>query len=54
MSSVVSCLGEEITEREMCNDELVNASLGTNFVQDLDLNVDLHSIDVDDGAPPTI
>ena len=28
--------------------------MGTNHAQDFDLNFDLHSIDVDDVAPPTI
>jgi hypothetical protein len=35
-------------------DELVDATLRTNYAQDFDLNVDLHLVDVDDGAPPTI
>ena len=46
--------GEEITELELSTDELVDAALGVNHAQDFDLNVDLHSIDVDDVAPPTI
>ena len=28
--------------------------MGTNYAQDFDLNVDPHSINVDDVAPPTI
>jgi hypothetical protein len=28
--------------------------LGTNYSKDFDLNVDLHPIDLDDVAPPTI
>jgi hypothetical protein len=35
-------------------DELVDATLGINYAQGFDLNVDLHSIDVDDVAPPTV
>jgi hypothetical protein len=35
-------------------DELVDAALGINHAQGFDLNFDLHSIDVDDVAPPTI
>jgi hypothetical protein len=34
--------------------ELVDAALGISHAQGFDLNVDLHSIDVDDVAPPTI
>jgi hypothetical protein len=30
------------------------AALGINHAQGFDLNVDLHSIDVDDVAPPTV
>jgi hypothetical protein len=29
-------------------------NLGINYAQDFDLNVDLHSVDVDDVAPPTV
>ena len=39
---------------ELSIDELVDVALGTNYAQDFDLNVDLHSVDVDDVAPPTI
>jgi hypothetical protein len=46
--------GEEITELELSIDELVDAALGINHAQGFDLNVDLHSINVDDVAPPTI
>jgi hypothetical protein len=35
-------------------DELVDAALGINHAQGFDLNVDLHLVDVDDVAPPTI
>jgi hypothetical protein len=46
--------GEEIIELELSIDELVDATLGINHAQGLDLNVDLHSIDVDHVAPPTV
>ena len=32
----------------------MDATLGINHAQGFDLNVDLHSVDVDDVAPPTI
>jgi hypothetical protein len=32
----------------------VDATLGINYTQGFDLNVDLHSVDVDDVAPPTV
>jgi hypothetical protein len=32
----------------------VNVVLRINYAQGFDLNVDLHSVDVDDVAPPTI
>ena len=41
-------------ELELSIDELVDAALGINHAQGFDLNVDLHSVDVDDVAPPTI
>jgi hypothetical protein len=43
---------EEITELELSTDELVDAALGVNHAQGFDLNVDLHSVDVDDVASP--
>ena len=46
--------GEEITELELSIDELVDAALGINLARDFDLNVNLHSINVDDVAPPII
>ena len=46
--------GEEIIELELSIDELVDAALGINHAQGFDLNVDLHSVDVDDVARPTI
>ena len=48
---VASCL---VCCNELSIDELVDVALGTNYAQDFDLNIDLHSIDVDDVAPPTI
>jgi hypothetical protein len=35
-------------------DELVDAALGINHAQGFDHTVDLHSVDVDDVAPPII
>jgi hypothetical protein len=32
----------------------VDVALGNNYAQGFDLKVDLHSIDVDDVAPPTV
>jgi hypothetical protein len=46
--------GEEITELKLSIDELVDVVLGINYAQGFDLNVDLHSVDVDDVAPPTV
>jgi hypothetical protein len=46
--------GEEITELELNTDELVDVALGINYAQGFDLNVDMHLVDVDDIAPPTI
>jgi hypothetical protein len=46
--------GEENTELELSTDELVDAALGVNHGQGFDLNVHLHSVDVDDVAPPTV
>jgi hypothetical protein len=46
--------GEDITELELSIDELVDAALGINHAQGFNLNVDLHSVDVDDVAPPII
>ena len=33
---------------------MVDVAWGTNHAQDFDLNIDLHSVDVDDVASPTI
>ena len=38
----------------MSTDELGGVALGTNYAQDLDLNVKLDSLNVDDVVPPTI
>jgi hypothetical protein len=46
--------GEEITKLELSIDELVDVALVTDHAQGFDLNVDFHSIDVDDVAPPTV
>jgi hypothetical protein len=46
--------GEEITELDLSTDELVDVALGINYAQGFDLNVDMHSVDVNDVAPPTI
>jgi hypothetical protein len=46
--------GEEIIELELNIDESVDAALGINHAQGFDLNVDLHLVDVDDVAPPTV
>jgi hypothetical protein len=46
--------GEEITELELSTHELVDAALGINHAQGFDLNVDLHLVDVDNVAPPTV
>ena len=45
---------EDITELELSIDELVDVALGINYAQGFDLNVDMHSIDVDDVASPTV
>ena len=47
-------MGKRLFGLELSVDELVNASLGTNYAQDFDLHVDLDSKDVDNVAPPTI
>ena len=46
--------GEDIIELELSTNELVDAALGINHAQGLDLNVDLHSVDVVDVAPSTL
>ena len=42
---------EKITELELSIDEWVDVALGANYAQGFDLNVDMHSIDVNDVAP---
>ena len=46
--------GEENTELELRTDELVDVASGINYAQGLDSNVDIHLVDVDDVAPPTL
>ena len=46
--------GEDMIELELSIDELVNVALGTNSTQDLNLNVDLDSVNMDDVAPHTV
>ena len=46
--------GEENTELELSADELVDAALGINYAQGFNPNVDMHLVDVDDVAPPTV
>ena len=45
---------EEITELELSTNELVDVALRINYAQGFDLNVDVHSVDVDDVALPTV
>jgi hypothetical protein len=54
INTYIEMEGEEIIELELSIDELVDVALGINYAQGFDLNVDLHSVDVDDVAPPTI
>ena len=46
--------GEEITKLKLSTDELVDVALGINYAQGFDLNVDLHSADMNDVAPPIV
>jgi hypothetical protein len=46
--------GEETIELELKSDELVNVALGINYAQGFDLDVDMHSVDVDDVALLTV
>ena len=48
---VASCL---VCCRELSNDELVDDASGTNHAEDLDLSIDLRSVNVDDVAPPIV
>ena len=46
--------GEENIELELNIDELVDVALGIDYTQGFDLNVDVHSVDVDDVASPIV
>ena len=46
--------GEKIIELELGTHEFVDAALGINHAQGFDLNTDLHSVDVEDVAPPIV
>ena len=46
--------GEENIELELSINELVDVSMGINYAQGFDLNVDMHIVDVNDVAPPTV
>ena len=46
---VASCI---VCYLELTTDELVDVAFGTNYAEDFDFSIDLHSIDVDDVAPP--
>jgi hypothetical protein len=46
--------GEENTQLELSIDELVDVALGINYALSFDFNVDLHSVDVNFVAPPTV
>ena len=54
MKTYIQMKGEEIIELELSVDELVDVGLGINYAQGFDLFIDLHLVDVDDVAPPTI
>ena len=49
--SVASCL---VCCCELNVFELVDVALGPNYAQDFHLDIDLHLVDVDDVAPPTV
>jgi hypothetical protein len=46
--------GDQINELGLSTNELVDVALGISYAQGFDLNVDLHSVDVNDVSPPTI
>ena len=46
--------GKDIPELGLNLNELVDVALGINHAQGFDLDVDLHLVDADDVAPPTI
>ena len=54
MKTYIQMVGKETTELELSTNELVDATLGINYAQGFDLNVDLHSVNVDDVAPPIV
>jgi hypothetical protein len=57
IETYIQMKGEEIIELEVTQvsiDELVDVALGINYAQGFELKVDLHAVDVDDVAPPTI
>jgi hypothetical protein len=45
---------ENITELDLSIDKLGTVHIGINYAQGCDLNVDMHSIDVESRAPPTL
>ena len=53
MTLIFRWKGEEKIELELSIDELVDVALGIN-AQGFNLNVNLHSLDVDDVTPPTV
>jgi hypothetical protein len=52
IETYIQIKGEEITELELRTDELVDVALRINYAQGFDLDVDLHSLIVDDVASP--
>ena len=46
--------GEEITKLNSSTNELVDVALGINHAQCFNLPFDLHLVDVNDVAPPTV
>ena len=53
IETYIQMKGEENTKLELSTSELVDVALGINYAQGFDLNIDMHSIDVDDVAPHT-
>jgi hypothetical protein len=54
LETYIQMQGGESTQLELCIDKLVDDALAINYAQGFDLNVDMHSVDVDDVAPPII
>jgi hypothetical protein len=54
IETYIQMKGEEITELKLNIDELVDVALGIIYAQRFDLNVAMHSVDVDDVAPPIV